>query len=430
MLNFLRKHPLYKNSEITVCDRNPHLQILPRTAVTKTNIQFRTGADYLRNLNQFDIIFRSPGVPYNLPEIQKALKAGVKVSSVTKLFFTEANRIGCRIIGVSGTKGKGTTSTLIYRMLKAGGKNVFLAGNIGKPAVDLLPRLFALSAPKSAVVVLELSSFQLQDLGLSPEIAVVLDIFPDHLDVHKNFREYVNAEAGIAKWQKKSDKVFFFADNKYSQWIARKSRGRKIPVSFENFSLFEQKDLKIPGYHNFKNAAMAATVCLSLGCPKEKIIKTARAFRGNEHRLEFVRNIKGIKFYNDSASTVPQTTAAAIFAFGEPKILIAGGRDKNLNYAPLAKALKNSNTELVVLFGENKRKIKQALERSAKHPEIRMVKDLPSAVKLAYQSARRLQTEEKHRSVAVIFSPASVSFDMFLNYAERGKVFKKIVKNL
>jgi len=456
LLKFLCQSGFYRNAEITVCDRNSKLSTPVFIGGRKTKklsisdtpksagIYFRIGPDYLKNLNQFNLIFRSPGVPYNLPEIQKAVKIGIEISSVTKLFFKEAKKLGCKIIGVSGTKGKGTTATLIYRMLKASGKNVFLAGNIGKPATDLLPMLLSADSAKrkETIVVLELSSFQLEDSIIVPEISAIVDVFPDHLDAHKNLKEYLNAEANIAKRQKKGDKIFYFKDNKYSRQIALKSLGEKIPLEVEKFALFNQKDLKIPGYHNFKNAAMAAVVCLFLDCPPKIVLRTAKFFKGNEHRLEFVRNIKGIKFYNDSASTVPQTTAAAVSAFKEPKILIVGGRDKNLDYAFLADSLKNSNTDLSILFGENKPKIKEELLKvsqalNKKHrkkivqfPKIKTARDLAKAVELAYQSAKKLKNQNDCREIIVLFSPASASFDMFLNYTERGKQFKKIVKNL
>ena len=401
--------------------------------------------NYLKNLSSFDIVFRSPGVPYNLPPIQKAIKKGVKFSSNTQLFFEETKKIGCQIIGITGTKGKGTTSTLLYKILKVCGKDIYLAGNIGKSAIEILPKL-----KKNSIAILELSSFQLQDLNYSPNIAVVLDIFPDHLDAHKNLKEYFEAKANIAKWQKKSDKIFYFSDNRWSKWIASKSRTKKIPVQYKEVgspdikpSILGRSDLqklkenlKIPGEHNFKNAVMAASIALSLGCPKNKIIAAVKNFRGNEHRLELIRTIRinqlnqhksaFVKFYNDSASTNPQTAAAAVKAFKEPKILIAGGKDKGLNYSPLASALKNSNTKLVILFGENKKKIAEAVKKSG--VPIKIVKKLKIAVRTAYQNSRFYFLNSKFSSI--IFSPASASFDMFKDYADRGKKFKKLVRKL
>lgn len=381
--------------------------------------------NYLKNLSDFDIVYRTPGVPYNLPEIQKAIKNGVKFSSNIQLFLENFKG---KTIGITGTKGKGTTATLLYKILKACGKNVFLAGNIGKSALGLLSKI-----KKDSIVILELSSFQLQDLKKSPNIAVILDIFPDHLDSHKNVQEYFEAKSAISKFQNPNDKVFYSADNKYSASTAKKSRGKKIAVDSRHSHTFADLHygLKMPGEHNFKNAVMATIVALSLGCPKEKILKVIKNFRGNEHRLELTRKISGINFFNDSASTNPQTAAAAIRAFKEPKILIAGGKDKGLNYSPLSQAIKNSNTKLVVLFGENKNKITKAISGN-KNKELRImsVKNLKQAVQLAHKTAKKLIPQFPNSPIIVIFSPAAASFDMFKDYADRGKKFKELVRKL
>jgi len=502
---YQRKSASKEKPEIWILDRDPKIRQLCINNLWSSqdaNIHFQLGKNYLKNLDQFDIVFRSPGVPYNLPEIQKAIKKGVKFSSATQLFFEqieEQSKVSGQksivTIGITGTKGKGTTATLLYKILKACGKNVYLAGNIGKPALDILSntqinadqdadkrRSISVNQRthqcKSAYIILELSSFQLQDLKYSPNIAIVLGLFPDHLDAHKNFKEYFEAKANIAKWQKKTDKIFYFADNKYTNLIAQKSKGKKIPIHCQAIDcpsikkIFgatdSQKLIKLPGFHNLKNALMAATVALSLGCPKEKILKVIKNFRGNEHRLEFVRTIRrstqtirrqtqkispresasslprsdaerllrgprksAIYFYNDSASTNPQTAAAAIQAFSEPKILIAGGKDKGLNYSPLTKTLKNSNTKLVILFGENKNKIAKAIKNSG--IPIKLVKDLKTAVNLSYKTAKKLlrsMVNGQWSKVIILFSPASASFDMFRDYAERGEKFKELVKKL
>ncbi|MBU6500310.1 MAG: UDP-N-acetylmuramoyl-L-alanine--D-glutamate ligase [Patescibacteria group bacterium] len=397
ILKFIKKSPEYRGAKIEILDK-------------------KRSKNYLKNLEKFGIIFRSPGIPYNLPELKRARKTGVRFSSATKLFFN--NCPTKNIIGVTGTKGKGTTSTLLYKILKASGRRVLLAGNIGKSALEILPRL-----KNNSLVVLELSSFQLQDLTLSPHIAVVLDIFPDHQDAHLNLREYYEAKTNVARNQKKSDKIFFFKDNALSRWTAAKSRGKKIGIDPKKFRLFGWEDLKIRGWYNFKNAVMAATVTESLGIPEKIILKTVKSFRGNEHRLEFVRKIGGVEFWNDSASTNPQTTAAAIKAFPkEGKILIAGGQDKGLDYKPLAQALKNSDTKLVILFGENKSKIAGAIKKSG--VPIKFVKDLKTAIRTSYNFAK------KSPPAKILFSPGATSFDMFENYANRGKQFKLLTKKL
>ncbi|MEK7555326.1 MAG: UDP-N-acetylmuramoyl-L-alanine--D-glutamate ligase [Patescibacteria group bacterium] len=445
LLKFLKKSSLYKKADISVLDK-------------------KLNKDYLKNLKKFDVIFRSPGVPYNLPEIQNALKKGVKISSGTELFFEQLRGLkNIKVIGITGTKGKGTTSTLIYKILKAASKKVWLAGNIGKPALEILPKL-----KKNSIVILELSSFQLQNLKYSSDIAIVLDIFPDHMDAHKNFREYIDAKLNIAKWQSKNDKIFYFNDNKYAKWIAEKSRAKKITVdlSFSNSPSLASTNnasrsgrewfhriklvIKMPGSHNIKNAVMAATVAKNIGVPDKIILKTIKKFRGLEHRLEFVRVINKIKFYNDSASTNPQTAAAAIKAFpnklktralkalsARPStkrnafsalVLIVGGKDKNLNFSPLAQALKNSNTKLVVLFGENKNKIRKTI--SKRGLVIREVENLKSAVNFAYKTAKSLVANGYSLNPIIVFSPASASFDMFKDYKDRGKKFKEIVLKL
>jgi len=426
--DWTRTNAEFKNAKIFILDKK-----LGKSSTKK--FSFILGKNYLKNLNNFDVIFRSPGVPYNLPEIQNAIKKGVKFSSGTDLFFQNAEKNDCKIIGITGTKGKGTTSTLLYKILKAGGKNVFLAGNIGKPALDILKNINAnqqKNRRKSTFVILELSSFQLQDLKHSPDIAVVLNIFEDHLDSHKNFSEYVNSKANIAKWQKKTDKIFYDASNQRSKWIAMKSPGIKIPILTYNLQPTTYK-LNIPGEHNLKNVLTAATVAQSLGIKPEIIKKVVKNYRGMEHRLELVnskilKNI-GINFYNDSASTNPYTAAAAIKAFPDrPKIIIAGGKDKNLDYSPFTKALKASDTKLVILFGENKNKIKKAIIKSG--APIKIAKDLNAAVNLAYQNTKTLKNLKTYKLINIIFSPAAASFDMFKDYKDRGEKFKKIVKNL
>src|SRR3989338_798582 len=305
----LRKH-LRKSAadEILVLDKNRNVKV-PR------GVKTHLGKNYLKNLERFDVIFRSPGIPYLLPEIQKAEKQGVKISSAIELFFEQLRRltqnergltrkrIGASrrpiIIGITGTKGKGTTSTLLYKILKASGKKVFLAGNIGKPSLDLLSntqinadshadkrRYKNISENQrsnqreSAYIILELSSFQLQDLKKSPSIAAVLDIFPDHLDAHKNLKEYYDAKANIGRYQKQGDKIFFFKNNNLSRHVASKSKGKKISVNEKSFKLFSPDDLLIRGAHNFKNAVMAAIVAKSLGVSEKIILETAKKFKG------------------------------------------------------------------------------------------------------------------------------------------------------
>ena len=371
---------------------------------------------YLSKLKNFDVIYRSPGVPYNLPQIQSAIKGGVKFSSATDLFFESASARGGRrskgtIIGITGTKGKSTTATLIYKVLKNAGRDVYLGGNIGKPAIELLPKL-----KKKSITILELSSFQLQGLKHSPSIAIILDVFSDHLDAHLDLKEYLAAKSNIVKNQKGSDLVFYFSGNRQSKNIALKSKGKKIAVVPDK----NIAGLKIPGEHNRKNAAMVMAVANELKVPQKGVIQVLKKFGGLTHRLQLVRTIKGVKFYNDSASTNPETTAAAIMSFpNHPKIIIMGGKDKNLDYEPVAEAAYGEDVKLVIVFGENKKKIQLALDKVAK---TKPAKDLKSAVKMARETAKS--------GDVVVFSPGAASFDMFENYKARGKEFERIVKKI
>lgn len=371
---------------------------------------------YLSRLKNFDVVYRSPGIPYNLPQIQQAIKDGVTFSSATDLFFKQAKGT---VIGITGTKGKSTTTTLIYKMLKNAGRDVHLGGNIGKPAIELLPKL-----TKNSITVLELSSFQLQGLKHSPHIAVILDLFPDHLDAHQNLKEYFEAKESIAKFQRPKDTVFYFSDNKQAKKIALKSKGKKIAVSPD----VQIPQIKILGPHNRKNIAMVIALAKHLRVPQKTILKTLKSFGGLPHRLKLVRTIKGVKFYNDSSSTNPETTAAAIMSFpNQPKILIMGGKDKGLDYEPVAEAAYAEDVKLVVLFGENKKKIGLALNKVVK---TKTAGNLESSVKVAFREAQKLLNLKTYKLINLIFSPGSASFDMFENYKSRGKAFERIVKKL
>jgi len=389
--------------------------------------------NYLKNLSRFDIIFRSPGLPYTLPKLYRARSSGVEVSSATKLFFSLAHPYRKKLIGITGTKGKGTTSTLLTQILRNCGRKVILAGNIGKPMLDILPDI-----KKADYVILELSSFQIQDLPQSPHIAVVLDVFPDHLDEHKTLREYYESKVNIGRFQRKSDAIFYFANNPLTKKIALKSPAKKFPV-------YPKENTPK------KNYGMAAAVARYLKCSESAIQKAIKNFRGLEHRLELVKTIsirqksyanvlKNIRmdFVNDSAATNPGATAAAIYTFKEPLILIAGGRSKIHDFSPMTKAIKEAkNLQMVILFGENKREIRDAIrkefnksKRTTAAPHIVLKPNLKSALELAYRFARPLVASGYWSNTVVLFSPASASFDQFKNYADRGKTFKKFVRML
>lgn len=423
ILKFVKTAKHYKKAEITILDKNPEIKA-PR------GVKLIAGPDYLSHIQNFNLIFRSPGVPFMRAEIQRAIRHGRTCSSSTAAFFEELRKNKKRplIVGVTGTKGKGTTSTLIYECLKAAKINAVLAGNMGKPMLDYLP-----VAKKAKVVVLELSSFQLQDIKYSPDIAVVLPVTPDHMDAHQSLIEYYTAKAQIAAHQDRNGALFYLPDNVPSSEIARQSIGKKTLIDPDMFRLFKQSDLKIPGRHNFANAVMATAVARALGCSDEAIVKAVTGFKGLPYRLQLSREVKldgkaAVRFYNDSAGTTPETAAAAVRAFSDPAILIAGGKDKNLDYGGLKNALMRSSTFAVVLFGENREKILNQLHGVSQQVEIKSG-TLAAVVQAAYTLAKA-KSRELGRPVNVLFSPASASFDMFKDWYDRSVQFDACVNKL
>lgn len=397
VLRFLKNSSRYKDADITILDK-------------------KRNTTYLEHLNVYSLIIKSPGVPFGLPEVAKARASGVLFTSATELFFDHAKGI---LIGITGTKGKGTTATLLSRMLKQCHKDVYLAGNIGIPMLDILPQL-----KDESVSILELSSFQLHHLLFSPRIAVVLDIFPDHLDAHESFEDYLEAKAGIVANQKKHDVVFYFLNSIHAASLAKRSKGKKIIIRPDAFTLFEKKDMRIPGAHNYRNAVMAASVALYLGCSPAIIKQVVKKFSGLPLRLQLAGVVGDVSFYNDSASTNPVSTAAAVRAFETPTILIAGGRDKRFPYDVLKDTARWPALQYVVLVGENTPLLKKAF----KGVEITIVHTLEKAVHTAWRYA--IKKRKNGEAWNIVFSPGAASFDMYTDYKERGEMFNKIVKKL
>ncbi len=415
VLNFLRRSPKFQLAETWVLDANSKTKIPP-------GVHSHLGKKYLSGLSKFDWVFRSPGIPYNLPPLKLARRAGTKFTSATKIFFEEAEVRGVKVIGVSGSKGKTTTAHLLYQMLRAVKKPASLAGNVGNSPLELLPRL-----DKKSLVILELSSFQLQDLKQSPPVAILLDLFPEHQDAHKDVAEYYAAKSNLNRFQKKGDAVFYLDHNPLTRRLAKLGRGKKVAVAINKFRLFSPADMRLKGPHAFLNAAAAATAARHLGVAPDIIRRVVRGFRGVPHRLELVRTLRvpraSIRIYNDSASTNPQTSAAAIRAFPkDKKIILMGGYDKGLDYAPLARALKNSGTELALLYGQNRDKILRAIRPAG--VSVRRTKNMAGALRIAWQAAQKLG------SSVILLSPGAASFDQFRNYAERGDIFRALAHKL
>ncbi len=430
------KFLLKQKADITLFDQKPKAE-LNFTGINRNKIDLVTGQNYLeKGFTGFDFIFRSPGIRPDIPEFLKAKKNGSTVTSAMKLFF---DLCPAKIIGVTGTKGKGTTSTLIYEILKKSGKDVCLAGNIGKPYLELLPRL-----NKESFVILELSSFQLFDLEKSPHVTVVLNITVDHLDWHKNRQEYVDAKKNMVKHQTKRDFAVINNDYKSSRnfskytkakvyYFSRKEKANgcfveknKIILNVRKKEIVgETKNLQLRGKHNWENVTAAILASKLAGADNDSIKKAVFDFKGLEHRLELVRKIKGVSFYNDSFSTNPQPTIAAIKSFNEPLTLILGGSDKGLNYNEMGmEIVKNGNVKNIILIGQIADIIRKSLQKarfSGKIFNLGMT-TMKKVIKVSFNNTEK--------GSVVLLSPASASFGMFNDYKDRGDKFKKHVKIL
>ena len=347
----------------------------------------------------------------------------------------------CKIIGVTGTEGKTTTTSLIYEICKKAGYNCFLGGNIGKPIFTKINQM----KPED-IVILELSSFQLMGMTVSPNIAVVTNIFPDHLNVHKSYEEYQDAKKSIFRNQTEEGIVILNKDNEITEKFADEVKGKTIFFSstkkLKNGYVYDREDgfikkctdgkcekilnkndIKLRGIHNYENicAALAATETVA---SKEAQIEAVKNFKGVEHRLEFVREIDGVKYYNDSIGTSPASTIAGLNAFDENIILLAGGSDKGLDYKEIGEVIAKKVGTLI-LTGPTAQKIEEATKQAlSEEKSIKIIhtNNLEESVKVAKEKARS--------GDIVLLSPASASFDAFKNFEERGNYFKTLVNNL
>lgn len=365
--------------------------------------------DAFDRLNDFDLVLRTP------PMRPDSIATRGKVWSATNEFFAMSP---APIIGVTGTKGKGTTSSLIASILRAGGKTVHLVGNIGQPALNALP-----SIQPGDIVVYELSSFQLWDLERSPHVAVVLGIEPDHLDVHGSFEEYIAAKANIAAHQTPSDTIVYNVNNQYSARIAGFSAATKIPYPFDISDV--STSLQIPGVHNIENASAAIAACREYVADPEIIKQGLTAFTGLPHRLKFIREISGVGYYDDNYSSAPGSTLAAVRAFEVPEVLIAGGYDKGVDLLDLVAALsQQANLKHIILIGQTGPQLKELFWQNDYH-NVTLLEGKPSM-----QAIVETATEQVAPGDVVIMSPACASFDMFKNFADRGDQFVAAVEAL
>jgi len=423
------------NAKITVFDKRNISEIDDSIMEKLINrkVEMSLGGGYLENLIGFDVIFRSPSCRPDIPEIQAEIKRGAFLTSEIELVLKLAP--GTKI-GVTGSDGKTTTTTLIYEILKEKGLNCYLGGNIGTPIFTEIAK----TKPEDFIV-LELSSFQLMNMKISPNISVITNITPNHLDIHKSFEEYIEAKKNIFKFQGKDDVLVINYDDEITKEFANEANGKVVYFSKkcninDGFMLdgdyivnantgekiLNGKELYLRGRHNYEN------VCTALSATRDLVdidtaLKAIKNFKGVEHRIEFVREIEGVKWYNDSIGSSPTRTIAGLNSFDENIVLIAGGYDKHLDYYPLAKPIID-NVGSLVLFGQTSEKIYNAVMNEEGHEKVKI-----------YRVDNMEEAINKAKSVAqcgdvVLFSPASASFDMFKNFMERGKKFKEMVNLL
>ena len=405
----------------------------------KKNVKLICGKNHLNSLLEFDVAIRSPGVYYNLPEIQNAIKKGIHVTSEIELFFEFCP---CKIIGISGSDGKTTTSTLIAKILKQEGLTVFLGGNIGK---TMLSRIEEIKPTDFAVV--ELSSFQLISMKKSPDIAILTNISPNHLNVHRTMEEYVNSKLNLISHQTSNSTAILNLDNaiansfeKHAKGIVKKFSVKKRvdfgayfdsetnEITYANSKkltkILNVKNFKLKGIHNIENLLAAISAVVDF-VSINSIKKVAFEFEGVEHRIEFVKKINEVDWFNDSIATSPTRTIAAIKSFNNEIILIAGGSDKNCSFEEFSDVA-ISKVKNLILTGANSKKIESALKNNKKfnssNLKIHLVKNLKEAVELSNSIAVK--------NDVVLLSPASASFDSYENYKARGKHFKQLVQEL
>ena len=433
--------------DITIFDQKEinDMEVSTRKYIQDNQLKVSLGKNYLEQLTGFDVIFRSPSIlptnPYLIEESKRGALITTEVEQVIRL-------APCPVIGITGSKGKTTTTTILYHILKELGYSTYLGGNIGTPLFSKLEEM-----TKEDIVVLELSSFQLMDMKVSPHIAIITNISPDHLDIHGSYEEYIDAKKYIFKNQTKDDILVLNANDNIVRGFAKEAIGSVR--YFENTSLDKEntkwknltsdsyilegsyikyqhqkiiatKNLLLKGTHNYLNICAALTAIKDYvhvsSIELETIVKNIKSVA---HRLEFVRELDGVMWYNDSASTTPDKSLAGIYAFDQDIVLISGGYDKNISYEPLAKPILEKVSKLI-LFGDTKDKIYQVVMEESK----KSGKSIPIYVMDTLEEVIEVAKEVSIPGEVVLFSPASASFDMFKNAYQRGDLFKSFVEKL
>ncbi len=415
--------------DVVGCDRTPREKLEEEVlALEKSGCRLSLGESYLDGV-EADVVFRTPGMHPGNPAIQALRDRGAMITSEMDVFFAVCP---CRTIGVTGSDGKTTTTTLIAEMLKASGKTVWLGGNIGTPLLPLVPQM-----KEKDYAVVELSSFQLMDMTHSPQRALITNLAPNHLDVHKDMEEYVEAKKNIFRFQSKEDLLILNADNEITEPMRGPgktrhfSRKRSAHVCLDGdlicqywLDILPVGDILIPGVHNIENYMAAISVVEGL-VDEKTIRQVAKTFGGVEHRIELVRIKDGVKFYNDSIASSPSRTIAGLRSFREKVILIAGGYDKNIPYDDLGTEI-CQHVKKLFLGGATGPKIRAAVEKCPEYD--------PASLEIVdcetFEPAVRAAAAAAKEGDIVLMSPASAAFDQFKNFMVRGDFYKKLIKEL
>lgn len=417
--------------------------------IKEYSFKYIGGEENLKSLKGFDYVFRSPSCLPTRPELVAEKERGAIITTEIEMLMKLAP---CKIIGVTGTEGKTTTSSIIYAILKQAEYTCYLGGNIGNPIFTNLS-----DVNENDIIVLEMSSFQLMGMKESPDISLVTNIFPDHLDYHKDMDEYINSKKNIFLHQNSSGIAVFNYDNEITRNFEKDAKGNVIFFSskekLQNGYIYDKdsgnivfckngvqnniihkSEIKLRGIHNYENICAALALTASL-VDTETQVKAIKEFTGVEHRLEFVREIDGVKYYNDSIGTSPASTIAGLNAFDENIVLLAGGSDKGLDYTEIGEKIAEKVGTLI-LCGPTSKIIEEAVKKAlnCKARDNAKINDDERQIKIIHvnnmQEAVLKAKENAKNGDIVLLSPASASFDLYKNFAERGKVFKYYVDNM
>ncbi len=404
------------NADVTIGDQSEKLIVNSE----KLKVNTQVGSKYLQNLDKFEVIIKSPGIP-PCPELDAV---GDKLTNSTQIFLDTVMEAGSTVIGVTGSKGKSTTVSLIHEILKNAGKKSYLVGNIGEPSITYVDK-----ANEDTYFVLEMSSYQLMHCKTSPQIAVITSFFPEHLDYHGStslttskspVENYLDAKKNIARFQTEDDVIFYNSEYEETKTIANESKGQCKSFS-KSDSPLELKETKLLGEHNLINISAAYAVASHIGVADADAIEAIKKFEGLPHRLQNLGKHNGIIWVDDSISTTPETAIAAIDALGDQvETIILGGQDRGNDFSELGKLISSSSVKNVILMGESGPRIKQSIESAGAKVRLIEVNNMQEAIEESKQATSNQQ-------LVTLLSPASPSYGMYKDFEERGNEFRSCV---